>query len=194
MSKSKWESKVGELLVEPRFPWRHKCPDGMHAGAVKIDWIAIDSMGMGWMIEVKYSSTKTLTPVKLFGDKGVTPLQRQALTDFSRAGNAWLAIGHKGTNSLYLWEWPWINNLAEKMGQDTLLYLASAARIISFPRGKSPMEYLRWSQMSPIYQKFSLSGSPLSLAWLTESEFTTSTTMTPAEISDAVLHAQAAFP
>lgn len=159
MSKSKWEKKVGELLKTEQFVWNHKCPDIFdrrhpYAGHSRVDWLALDRQGHGWMIEVKYLDRKQSMLFNLFNKKdGISAGQRGELQDFGQAGYALLAVGHSGTNALYIFEWPWVETLVETLScsftdpsqAEILLDLNGASRVIRYPRGRVEEEF-RWSQ------------------------------------------------
>lgn len=96
-----WESRVGKLLDDPYYVWAHKCPDSMHGGQPKVDWIACDVYGFFWMIEVKQLAAGRKS-INYEGE--ITPGQREALTAVSDIGGyAFLAIG-VGPR-LYIFTW-----------------------------------------------------------------------------------------
>jgi hypothetical protein len=159
ISKSKWERKVGELLKTDQFVYTHKCPDIFdrrhpYAGKARIDWLALDRQGHGWLIEVKYLDRKKSMLFNLFNKKdGISAGQRGELQDFGQAGYALLAVGHSGTNALYIFEWPWVEQLVAGLESqfnddnehEIHLDLTGASRVIRYPRGRVEEEF-RWSQ------------------------------------------------
>jgi len=115
MAKGPWEERVGMLLDEPHFIYKHKCPDvGPHGGKVKIDWLACDNLGQFFMVEVKEIRTvQTVFHI----DNEVTPLQQEALSAVGCGGISLVAVGHgrtanehaKYTTGLYVMPWNWLN-------------------------------------------------------------------------------------
>lgn len=104
MKKGPWESRVGMLLRKPEdFAWAFKPPDGaMYGGQPRVDWVAIDRYGHGWLIEVKQVQEGAKS-INLSSD--LTPGQRQALDAVSEtsAGKAILAVGRG--KELFLFDW-----------------------------------------------------------------------------------------
>lgn len=106
MSKGPWEKRVGQLLNPANyseFVWAYKPVDSpLHGGPVRIDWLACDTWGLMWMIEVKQATLGRLT-FNLLTE--ISPLQRQALSSVALSANAMsiLAIGQGST--LYLFDW-----------------------------------------------------------------------------------------
>jgi len=127
MTKSPWEDRVGMLLdprVHPQFVYSFKPFDSaMYGGQPRIDWLAADTVGRFWMIEVKSLAAGR----KSFNlESGVSAGQRQALSAMTNSvtGVSLLAIGHEKT--LYFYDWRKIRWLLGGPAPQSLLLLTQA--------------------------------------------------------------------
>lgn len=139
--KSPWEARVGMLLDPEKhdeFMYSYKPVDGPHGGQPKIDWLACDTQGRFWMIEVK-CLPESRKSINLMTE--VTAGQRQGLAAvaWSETGIALLAVGQEKLLRIYsYWEvmawmseqWPTVDP-----SNPSLLLPLDAARPI----------HLRWS-------------------------------------------------
>lgn len=104
--KSPWEKRVGDLLSPPDFVWSYKPPDSQfYGGQPRVDWLACDSTGLFWMIEVKWLA-ESRASINLMTE--VSPGQRDALNAVdSGQGIALLAIGRGSYLFVHSWSLVW---------------------------------------------------------------------------------------
>lgn len=104
--KGPWERRVGNLLSHPLFAWKYKPTDSpLYGGQPRIDWVAADTAGRFWMVEVKQLAIGRKS-INLLSD--VSEGQRISLKKVADtlAGVALLVVGQG--NTLYVFDWRWV--------------------------------------------------------------------------------------
>jgi len=105
MSKGPWEERVGSLLKGPGFAWAYKPVDSpLHGGAVRIDWLACDRLGMFWMVEVK-SVPLSARSFNLENPKFISALQIEALDAVGQASASEVHLAVGQGQRLYIFDW-----------------------------------------------------------------------------------------